>query len=364
MKIALVTDTYHPQVNGVVSSVDTIAGELKKKHETYLFAPTKAEFAHSFRSFPFYLYPDYRIAFTRPKTLAKIFERNGIEIVHVHTPFSLGASAVGAARHLSLPTVGTFHTLLPEYTHYVSETLELLLRRAVWRYITWFYGRFNAVTVPSTPIKDILVERGLKNVYVIPNAVDVNLFCPGKESPSGDPCVLFVGRLGKEKRLEVLIDAAPNVLEEYPKTKFRIIGKGIHEKWYKKLVKEKNISNNFVFEGHVRFSDLIKSYRECDVFAIPSDTETQGLVILEAMACEKPVVGADARGVKDLITHGVDGYLFQPGNSSELSDYLLSLLEDDKRRRKMGKGAREKAKKFSAERIGNRWANFYSSLLG
>ncbi|KXB09297.1 hypothetical protein AKJ46_00590, partial [candidate division MSBL1 archaeon SCGC-AAA833K04] len=235
MKIALVTDTYHPQVNGVVSSVDTIAEELEKEHEVHIFAPTRSERAYSFNSFPFYLWPDYRIAYVRAKTLAKIFEEKDIEIIHVHTPFSLGVSGVGAARHLTLPAVGTFHTLLPEYTHYISETLGLLLRRFGWRYVNWFYGRFNAVTVPSTPIKESLVKRGLKNVHVIPNAVNVDLFHPGKEPPSSDPCILFVGRLGKEKRLEVLIDAASSVLEEYPKAKFQIIGRGIHEDWYKKI---------------------------------------------------------------------------------------------------------------------------------
>lgn len=364
MKIALVTDTYRPQVNGVVSSVDTIADELEKEHEVHIFAPTKSERAHSFSSFPFYFSPDYRIAYVRAKTLAKTFEEKGIEIVHVHTPFSLGVSGVGAARHLALPAVGTFHTLLPEYTHYISETLGLLLRRFGWRYVTWFYGRFNAVTVPSTPIKESLVKRGLKNVYVIPNAVNVDLFHPGEEPPSGNPRILFVGRLGKEKRLEVLIDAASSVLKEYPEAKFQIIGKGVHGDWYKKLVKEKDLSSNFVFEGYVSFPDLIKAYQECDVFAIPSDTETQGLVTLEAMACEKPVIGANARGLKDVITHEDDGYLFSPGNPSELSNYLLQLLEDDKLRRKMGKRAREKAKEFSAEKIGKQWVKFYSSLLG
>ena len=115
MKIALVTDTYHPQVNGVVNSIDTIAEEMEERgNEVSIFAPTETERSHGFRSFPFYLHPDYRIAVARPSTLAELFEKEGIDIVHVHSPFSLGVSAVSASKALSLPKIGTFHTLIPE----------------------------------------------------------------------------------------------------------------------------------------------------------------------------------------------------------------------------------------------------------
>ncbi|KXA92541.1 hypothetical protein AKJ64_02895 [candidate division MSBL1 archaeon SCGC-AAA259E17] len=364
MRIALATDTYHPQINGVVSSIDTIVEELEKEHEVHVFAPTESERAHSFRSFPFYPYPEYKIAYVRPEALAETFEEKEIEIVHVQTPFSLGVSALGASRRLSLPAVGTFHTLLPEYVHYLSRAPEFLLRKFGWKYITWFYGRFNAVTVPSKPIKKSLVRRGLENVYVIPNAVNTDFFHPGRNSSEANPSVLFVGRLAKEKNLKVLIDAAPTVLKEYPDTKFRIIGKGIHGDWYRELVKRKNLSSSFNFEGYVPSRELIEAYQECQIFAMPSTTETQGLVALEAMACETPVVGADARGLKDVISHGMDGYLFQPGDLEALSDYLLRLLSDDKSRKRMGEKARQKAEEFSSQKIGKQWTKFYSSLLG
>lgn len=357
------TDTYHPQVNGVVSSIDTIAEEIGKKHEVHIFAPTKVKHVHSFRSLTFYIRPDYKIAFFRPKTVAKIFRKENIDIVHVHTPFSLGAAGIKAARELTLPAVGTFHTLIPEYTHYVSETLGPLLSRLTWKYVTMFYNRCNVVTTPSNPMRERLVERGLKNVYVIPNSLDVGLFRPGKRPRNKDPCILFVGRLGKEKKIEVLIEAAPKILKEYPRARFRIIGTGIHEAWYKKLVEKKRLTDSFVFERYLNLSDLIDAYGACDVFAMPSETETQGLVALEAMACGRPVVGADALGLKDVITHGVDGYLFQPSSSNELANYVLRLLADERRWRKMGKKAREKAEKFSSERIGKLWVRFYSSLL-
>ncbi len=169
--------------------------------------------------------------------------------------------------------------------------------------------------------------------------------------------------MGKEKRIEVLIDAAPKILKEYPRAKFRIVGMGIHEAWYKKLVGEKNLIDSFVFERYLDLPDLIDAYRACDVFAMPSETETQGLVALEAMACGRPVVGADALGLKDVITHGVDGYLFRPGSSDELANYVLRLLADERRLQKMGGKAREKAEKFSSKRIGELWVRFYSSLL-
>lgn len=363
LRIALVTDTYHPQINGVISSIDTIREELEKEYNVYIFAPTKSGRAQGFNSFPFYFWPEYRIAYVRAKTLAKIFQEKEIEIVHIHTPFSLGVSGVGAARHLNLPAIGTFHSLLSEYNHYISGFSGLLLREFGWSYVTWFYRRFNIVTVPSNSIKEVLLERGLKNVYTIPNAININVFHPGEDPLDSDPRILFVGRLGREKRLEVLIESAKSVLKEYPQVKFHIVGKGIHEDWYKKRVKEKGLSNNFVFKGYVSSQDLIKAYQKCDIFTIPSNTETQGLVALEAMACGKPVVGANALGLKDTITHEVDGYLFQPGDSSELAYYLIQLLDDNKLRREMGRRAREKAKDFSIEKIRVQWINLYSSLV-
>lgn len=363
MKIALVTDTYHPQVNGVVRSIDTIAEEVGKKHEVHIFAPTKAKGAHHFRSIKFYLCPDYRIALVRRRTIAKIFRKEGIDIVHVHTPFSLGIAGLGAARGLVLPVVGTFHTLIPEYTHYLFESLGPLLKRLLWRYVCSFYRRFSVVTTPSHAMKESLVERGLENVYVIPNAIDVDTFCPGKRPQNKNPSILFVGRLGKEKKLEMLIEAAPKILKGYPEARFRIIGTGVHEEWYKKQVEEAGVKGSFIFERYLDLPDLIDAYRGCDVFVIPSETETQSLVTLEAMACGKPVVGADALGLKDVITHGVNGYLFHPGDPDELADYVLRLLADEKHRERMGKKARERAKEFSSKKIGERWIKFYSSFL-
>lgn len=363
MKIALMTDTYHPQVNGVVNSIDTIADEVGKKHDVHIFAPTEAERARSFRSFTFHPYPDYRIAIFRPRTLVRIFKERDVDLVHVHTPFSLGLAGVSAARNLGLPVVGTFHTMLPEYTHYISRPMGFLLKWLAWRYVRWFYRRCNVVTVPSTPMRDSLAKRKVKNVYVIPNAIDVNIFRPEKRPPNEDSLILFVGRLGREKRLEVLIDAAPLILKEHPRAKFRIVGTGVHEAGYKKLVRRNGLVDSFIFERYLELPDLLRAYQGCDVFAMPSDTETLGLVVLEAMACGTPAVGANALGLRDLITHGADGYLFRPGNSDELAHHVLKLLADDRLRRKMGARAREKAEKFSSKRIGKQWIKFYSSLL-
>lgn len=362
MKIALVTDTYHPQINGVVSSIDTLSKELKTEHEVYIFGPTEVGSTKSFSSIPFPLHPDYRIALVRPNNLVEAFRENDIEIVHVHTPISLGAAGLRAARKLNLPSIGTFHTLLTEYTHYISENLSPLLRKIGWKYLSWFYSYFDTVTVPSKPIKEVLERQGIEDVKVIPNSVDINRFSP-KESVSDGNCVLFVGRVGKEKKLEVLIDAAVRLRKKHPKTKFRVVGKGPDKEYYEKLVEKRDLSENFVFEGYVSESELIKAYRGCDIFAMPSDTETQGLVVLEAMACGKPAVGANARGIKDVINHGEDGYLFEPGKSKSLSTYLSRLLENRELRLEMGKRARGEAKEFSAEKIGEKWIRLYSSLI-
>lgn len=362
MNIALVTDTYRPQVNGVVSSIDSLAEELRKNNEVHIFAPTSVEGVNSFRSVSFYIQPDYKIALVQPNTLIETFEEKGIDIVHVHTPISLGYSGLKAADRLNLPSIGTFHTLLPEYTHYISENLDFLLRTIGWKYLTWFYGQFDTVTVPSNPLKTTLESHGLKNVKVVSNSVDVNYFSPGKSS-TDEISILYVGRIGKEKKLEVLIEAADYLKDSHPEAIFRIVGKGPDKEWYENLVEKKGLSENFFFEGYLSDSELIKAYQECNIFAMPSDTETQGLVAIEAMACGKPVVGANARGLRNTISHGEEGYLFQPGNPRSLSKYMDKLLEDEELRRELGKKARRKAEKFSTDRIAREWIELYSDLL-
>ncbi len=362
LNIALITDTYRPQVNGVVSSIDSLAEELRKNNEVHIFAPTNVEGVTSFRSIPFYIQPGYRIALVQPNTLIEDFEERDIDIVHIHTPISLGYSGLKAADRLDIPSIGTFHTLLPEYAHYISEKLDFLFSAIGWKYLSWFYGQFDIVTTPSEPLKETLEDYGLKNVKVVPNSVDVDHFSPGKHSTDGIS-ILYVGRIGKEKRLEVLIEAANEIRNSYPGVTFRIVGKGPDRAWYEDLVEEKNISENFIFEGYLSDPELIKAYRECDIFVMPSDTETQGLVVIEAMACGKPVIGANARGLKNVINHGEEGYLFQPGNPKSLSKYIDKLLEDNELREKMGEKARERAEKFSTGRIGRKWIELYSNLL-
>jgi len=363
LKVALITDTYHPQVNGVVSSVDAIAEEVGKDHEVRIFAPTDAKSARGFRSLTFQPYPDYRVALVGPRTMGQIFIEEGIDLVHVHTPFTLGLAAVSAAKRLMLPIVGTFHTLVPEYTHYVYGDLGGLLRGLAWRYVSCFYRRCTVVTTPSASMRDILLARRLRDVRVISNSLNTEFFSPQDRPPNHDPVILYVGRLGREKKVEILIDAAPLILKEYPGSTFRVVGSGVQEELYRSMVRRKGLNGNFRFDHYLELPDLVDAYRGCDIFVIPSDTETQGLVALEAMACAKPVVGADAGGLRDVITNGVDGLKFRPGNAEDLARCVLNLLGDKNLRERMGASARRKAEQFSQGRIAEEWKALYLSLL-
>jgi len=363
MRVALVTDTYHPQVNGVVSTVDSIARTVGDDVEVSIFAPTDGNGGTMFRSVTFRPYPDYKIAVVRPETLVRSFLEEGIDLVHVHTPLWLSSAAVVAAKRLGTPVVGTYHTLISEYTHYVCRRYPGLLKGLAWRYAFYFYRRCDMVTAPSRAVRQMLLGNGVEKVRLLPGAIDVNLFTPGPGRDGSDPVVLFVGRLDREKRIDVLIRAAPRVLQGCPGCTFRLVGTGVLEKHYRELVRSKGIEDSFVFDPYLETSDLVDAYRSCDVFVLPSDTETLGLVALEAMACGKPVVGADAWGLRDVISHSLDGYRFRPGDDVDLAGHLLRLLGDEALRRQMGARAREKAELFSSERITGRWTALYRSLL-
>jgi len=363
VRLALVTDTYRPQVNGVVSTVDSIARAVGDEIEVRIFAPTNGDGEPMFRAVTFRPYPDYKIAVVRPETLTRRLIEEQIDLVHVHTPLSLCAACVVAARRLGIPVVGTYHTMISEYTHYVFRRCPVLLEGLAWRYASYFYRRCRVVTAPSRAVLEMLLENGVESVRLIPGFVDVDLFTPGPRRENDHNTVLFVGRLDREKRVETLIRAAVQVLKEIPRCEFRLVGTGVLEEHYRDLVRSMGMADNFTFDRFLDTEELVEAYRSCDVFVMPSDTETLGLVALEAMACGKPAVGADAWGLRDVITHNVDGLRFPPGDDAELAAQLVRLLGDGEMRLRMGLKAREKAKSFSYSRIGRRWVSLYNSVL-
>ncbi|MEM4390000.1 MAG: glycosyltransferase [Candidatus Micrarchaeia archaeon] len=378
MRIAFFTDTYLPTRDGVVSSILNTRGELERRgHDVFVFCPgslrAKREnrdphvFYHT--AAPFQPYPDYKIALF-PFLSERMVRKLGCQLIHSHGMATMGLAALAVSRALSLPLVGSFHTLVPEAAHYISRAgvVKRLTQRIAWNYVRWYYNQCARTIAPSHAITTLLARHGFRNLRTAPNGIDVERFNPrvdgrpvrAKLGLEANPLILHVGRVALEKNLEVLIRSALLIQEEEPDARFVIAGAGPALEYYKRLAEREGVARSFVFTGFVPDDDLPAYYAACDVFAFPSKFETQGLVALEAMACGKPVAGANYLAISELVKDGQNGFLFNPDSPDDCAKAVLQCL---RRKRALARNARATAEKYSIQRCTTRLLKIYAEVL-
>lgn len=363
MRIGNFTETFLPQRNGVVTSLLSFGPELVRRgHKVFIFCPksnVKKHLGMSIQSYPsivFRPYPEFKIA-------APFFgEIPELDIVHTHGPFSLGLLGLRVAKKHGIPKVSTFHTLLPEYVSYLTNSGKEYLEKMAWNYIRLYYNRFDAVITPSNTMKKILKHyRVKKPVEVIPNGIDTEFFKPFDKEKArkklglgGEKIFLYLGRLGLEKNIDVVIKAFRGV-----DAKLIIVGKGPVKDDLKKLVRDLNLADRISFAGFVPEKLKPLYYSAADALVTASTSETQGIVILEAFACGCPVIGANSLAIPEVVRDGENGHLFKPGDVEHLSQ-LLKSFEPNK---KMSKNALRTAQIYSNKKCADKLIDLYSSLL-
>lgn len=379
MKIAFYTDTYLPNRDGVVTSIVSFRRELEAQgHKVFVFASgsqtAKKEntdpdvFYHA--STPFKPYPQYRIALFPFLSQSRLRPMK-VDVVHSHGMATMGLAAEVAAHSLGVPHVGTLHTLIPKATHYVSGGVRQVKNAAeslAWEYLKWYYNRCDVATAPSGVIKGMMEEHGIRDVRVIPNGVDVIKLNPKRKGRvirrkwglEGKKVVLHLGRLVLEKNLDVLINSALFVLEEEPNVRFLIVGTGPASSRYKEIVRRRGVEKYFVFTGFVEDYLIPEVYACANAVTIPSKFETQGLVTLEAMACGKPVAGADYLATKEIIKDKVNGYLFNPDDPEDCARSVVKALNAP---RMIKQNARITAEEYSVQACTNRLIKLYEEFI-
>ncbi|MCD6476993.1 MAG: glycosyltransferase, partial [Candidatus Aenigmarchaeota archaeon] len=332
MKIVYFTETYHPQKDGVVKVIDLYKKELEKRgHKVYIFAPgpgRKEKDVFRFRSIVFKPYPEYRIALPKARLIKKIIEIKP-DIIHLHGPMTAGLMGLSVAKILGIPVIVTYHTHLTEYTDFLTKRAKKVGKAITIKYIKWFHNRADVIISPSKPIAKELKQYGIiKPIKIIPTGLDIK---PRNKirKLNKTPMILHVGRLCKEKSIDVIIKE----FKKIKNGKLIILSKGPDEKRLKDLVKKLHLEKKVKFTGRVSDKKRDKYYKTCDVFVSASSTETQGMVVLEAMAYGCPVIARHARGFKDIIKNGYNGLLFK--KDSELHTKIEKLLLNNKLRKKL-----------------------------
>jgi 1,2-diacylglycerol 3-alpha-glucosyltransferase len=379
MKIALFTDSYLPTVDGVVTSVLTTRRQLEEDgHEVVVFAPEdpsrreKREPNTIFvRARELRHYPGYRLAMLPGREVDQVKEL-GIDVIHIHGVGTVGIKGLWASWQAKIPSVQTFHTMIQDTLPFYSPFgINLhVLERGLRLYLRVFLRKSTGVVVPSRAILDEILELSPEAPIadVIPTGVDPVRFSPSVSGRSirtkwglnGDDVILHVGRVAPEKNLATLIHAFPVIQETNPDAKLLVVGSGPYLEHYYDLVRHMDLTGSVIFTGFVPDADLPKYYAAADAFAIASKFETQGLVVLEALASGCPVAGADYRAIPEFVHEGENGYLFDPSDVRGCARAVVKCIDQ---RDRIREAARASALPFSVRKCTQRLESVYERLL-
>ncbi|MCX6745085.1 MAG: glycosyltransferase, partial [Candidatus Parcubacteria bacterium] len=298
LKIGFFTDTYLPQVNGVVTSIELFRQELERQgHEVYIFCPRVAgekdgERVIRFKSFRFLFQPEYHISVPFSRHMLRDFWSKDLDIVHAHTPFSIGLMGYYYAYIKKVPFIHTYHTLYPEYIKSYILKGRFITPKMVAKLSAVFSNRCDLTIAPSAKIKKLLKGYGVtKPIKVLATGVKIkeyavkvknNNFRRQYSLKSSDKLLIFVGRLGKEKNIDFLIAALPLIQNKIKNAKLVIIGDGPHRYNLQKQAQRLKIAKSVIFTGYYKKPEVIKAYQASDLFAFASLTDTQGMVVVEA----------------------------------------------------------------------------------
>jgi Glycosyltransferase len=347
VNIGLFTDTYYPEINGVATSVLMLKMELEQMgHNVYVFTtttPGAPEHEHNvFRvpSVPCILITERRVGLFYQHKLASIIKKLNLDLIHTNTEFSLGIFGRIMAKELHIPLVHTYHTIYEDYTHYVTHNKSLDRRaKAFVRVFTKVCcNTVQQVIVPTEKVKELLTTYSVhRDIAVVPTGINLKKF--RRETYTADEVneikqrygigpedqvILYLGRISKEKNIEEILVAMPEYLEQKKHVKFMIVGNGPEKERLETIKEGFDCKDQIIFTGEQPWDIIAKFYHVGDVFVSASNSETQGLTYIEAMAAGLPVVAKKDRCLDDILENGFNGYAFE--NRSQLIQGLDAVL--------------------------------------
>lgn len=369
MRIALVTDTYLPSPNGVAVSVHLLQHELTSQgHDVWVVAPRiqgspGGENLLQVRSVAVPIEAIGRVALPFPLRLP-----NHLDIIHTHTPFTLGILGAHAAKTMSVPHVSTYHTNLDQYAHYLPGASCLQEKwGVVTRLIHLFYKRADAIVVPSRSTMHLLRKYGIdRAMEIVPTGVSTHLLeaapLPDRTWPTGVRRLLTIGRLGKEKDLVTVLRAVALIAERV-RAHLVVVGAGPEDLMLKSITRAHGLDCCVTFVPPVYYSQIRGFYRSAEILLSASGSETQGLAIAEAQSMGLPVVAVGSGGLKETVDHGRTGYTVAPGDFQSLAEHALMILENKQIQEAFSLQARATSSEYAATQMATRLAGLYERLL-
>ncbi|MDJ0730636.1 MAG: glycosyltransferase [Crocosphaera sp.] len=369
MRIALFTETFLPKIDGIVTRLRHTVDHLQRNgDQVFVFSPDgglreyKGAKIHGVKGIPLPLYPELKLAIPTPK-VGKALERFKPDLIHVVNPAVLGLGGIYYAKTFNIPLVASYHTHLPQYLqHYGLGSLEGLL----WELLKLAHNQARLNLCTSTAMVEALESHDIERVDLWQRGVDTEMFQPYLASQqmrsrlSGgnpkNPLLLYVGRVSAEKQIERI----KPVLEDIPEAHLAIVGDGPH----REALEAHFAGTQTHFIGYLQGLELASAFASADAFVFPSTTETLGLVLLEAMAAGCPVIAANSGGIPDIVTNGVNGYLFEPTDPNGAIIATKRLLAATEERKQLRNNARQEAEKWGWAAATHQLRRYYEVVLG
>jgi glycosyltransferase involved in cell wall biosynthesis len=367
VRVLLATDTYEPAINGIAVFTTRLAERLARRgHQVSVLAPdwpgrARVENAAGHEivrvsSLPLFVHPYTRVCLAfKAKSATTILDHFRPDVVHVQTPWFIGAGTAEACAERGVPALGTHHVRPENFLPYLPTWSHRLVRKLFWKHVSSVYGRLELVIAPTCSATVLLRRHAMINqVKVISNGVDLNQFHPSSRVTTEEnnayhdgqkPVVLYVGRLDRDKGLKLLMKV---VAEVVGKTDCRVIVCGVGSEFplIRKKMAEMALGDRVTLAGLIANDRVADWYRLASVFIMTGEGETQPIAALEAMASGVPVVGVNATGLDDVIADGLTGVLVRPGASTEFCQQVIRILENPDLRRKLGREGRKYAERL------------------
>lgn len=368
MRIALFTETFLPKVDGIVTRLRHTVDHLQRQgNQVMVIAPDggirehKGAQVYGVPGFPLPLYPELKLALPRPAigSTLKLFQP---EVIHIVNPAVLGLAGLFYSKVLDVPLVASYHTHLPEYLqHYGLGMLEGVL----WELLRAAHNQAALNLCTSTAMVETLSAHGIERTALWQRGVDTELFQPHwasiemrsrlSQGHPAAPLLLYVGRLSAEKEIEQI----KPVLAAIPGARLALVGDGPH----RQALEQHFADTPTHFVGYLQGENLAAAFASADAFVFPSRTETLGLVLLEAMAAGCPVVAANSGGIPDIVTDGVNGYLFDPADPQGAIAATQKLLGNAAAREQLRTNARQEAERWSWAAATQQLQQYYESVI-
>jgi glycosyltransferase involved in cell wall biosynthesis len=374
LRVALVTETYPPEINGVAMTIGQIVGALQiRNHQVQLIRPRQgkeplpaiaANLEQVLRpGVPIPNYSGLNIGLPAKRLLSRLWHLRRPDVVHIATEGPLGWSALAAANKMRIPVIAGFHTNFHSYSKHYGFSW---LRKPIYAYLRKFHNQARMTLVPTSKLRDELIRAGYRNVEVLARGVNNTLFSPDRRNlemrktwgiGEAGLAVTYVGRIAPEKNLDLLIRAFEAMERVRPEARLVLVGDG------PALAQIRQEHPRFIFCGPRSGEDLAQHYASSDAFLFPSTTETFGNVLTEAMASGLPVLGYDYAATAEFVRHGVNGLKVDLDNEADFIRAAEWLALHPDSLPLLGQQARQTALGISWEEIFQRLENFYLSVV-